>query len=207
MGRSPTKSMSRLSPTEVIERVESGGREGRTYIELLDVPGKTPVLCEALKQASSPQVRQVLCSMFSSMADPEALECLLAALDDQVPEVAAAAADAIGNCAFGQTVDGGLRTRLGEKLLTLLRGSSHIHIRASSLYALGLMRFQPGLTQIAAALEDDAPMVRWCAAEALSYLGGAEARSALTSRQTREAHERVLRYIQLALQSFEEKRD
>ncbi len=191
--------MNQLSPSEAIERIETGGMEGRFYLEQLEVPGKIEILCDAFGQSSSYLVRTVICNIFASLRDPRALGCLLAALDDPIAGVCAAAADAVGNCAFDRNVSDPLRNALGEKLIRLAANGSTLGLRASSFYALGLMRCREATQLIIAALEDDSPMIRWCAAEALSYMATPATQWALEDRLKKETNERVLRYIRLAL--------
>lgn len=188
------------APDEIIALIRDHGREGRRRIEVAHGPGDTEVLCRALGEADEARVRAVLCNILASLADPEALPCLLDALADDDPGVVAAAADAIGNSAYDQPVAPELERRLGETLLDLLEGPQRPReVRTGAEYALGLLRYRPALPALTAALEDPEPIVRWNAAEALAHIADPAARGALEARGAREDHPRVARFIALAL--------
>jgi HEAT repeat protein len=187
-------------PDEVIALIRDHGRDGRQRIEAAYGSGDTAILCRALGEAADARVRAVLCNILASLADPEALPCLLDALDDGDPGVVAAAADAIGNSAYDQPLPPELERRLGEALLDLLEGpESPREVRTGAQYALGLLRYRPALPALTATLEDPEPIVRWNAAEALTHIADPAARPALEARAAREDHPRVQRFIGVAL--------
>jgi HEAT repeat protein len=194
-----------LNPAQVIALIERDGREGREYVQQVQAPGKIGVLCEAIRSAAAPHVRHVICNIFATLRDPAALECLLDALGDASPEVVAAAADAIGNCSFDMPVPGDLQRRLGERLLELFSRSPEVSVRSASIYALGLMRMQTALSRLIDALDDEAPVIRCCAAEALAHIQAPEARPALRRRMMHETDPRVQRYLRLALDELKER--
>lgn len=190
-------------PDQIIALIAQQGREGRRQIEDAYAPRHAAVLCRALAEAEDPDVRVVLSSIFSRLADPAALPCLYDALVDPEPAVVAAAADAVGNSAYGNRLDRDLELRLGERLLDLLEApDSPREVRTGAEYALGLMRYRPALPALIAALDDREPIVRWNAAEALAHIADPAARPALEARAAREDHERVAGFIDAALDAL-----
>jgi HEAT repeat protein len=190
-------------PDQIIALIAQQGREGRRQIEDAYAPRHAAVLCRALAEAEDPHVRVVLSSIFSRLADPAALPCLYDALVDPEPAVVAAAADAVGNSAYGNRLDRDLELRLGERLLDLLEApDSPREVRTGAEYALGLMRYRPALPALIAALDDREPIVRWNAAEAVAHIADPSARPALEARAAREDHERVARFIDAALDAL-----
>lgn len=188
------------SPAQIIRLIEERGRDGRQLLFDLDVPDKIVRLCSAMELAHSAHVRRVLCNLLASLADPTALPCLLARLSDPDPEVCAAAADGVGNSAYGHDIPEGLRTDLGKKLSDLATNRANpVPVRTGSLYALGLMRYRPGLPLLIKSLNSDVPAERWASAEALSHVGDPEVIIALRARRQQEDDERVNRYIDIAL--------
>jgi HEAT repeat protein len=187
-------------PEEIVALIRDHGRDGRRQIETAFSPGDTAILCRAIREADDARVRAVLCNILASLADPEALPCLLDTLDDADPGVVAAAEDAIGNCAYDQPLEPELERRLGEALLDRFEDpASPREVRTGAEYALGLLRYRPALPALTAALEDPEPIVRWNAAEALTHIADPAARSALEARAAREEHPRVQRFIGVAL--------
>lgn len=165
-----------------------------------EIPAKIERLCDALRKAASPVVRQVICNLLASLESPQALPCLLEALSDSTTAVVAAAEDAIGNCSAGMDVGEELRRSLGSKLLSLLvEEGSETPVRTGAIYALGLMRYGEAVSALLEALESPLPIVRWGVAEALSHMGDPVAIDSLRSRYGRETEERVKRNIRAAL--------
>jgi HEAT repeat-containing taxis protein len=196
--------MSDQTPKDIIRLIEESGSKGRQYLQDTDIPDKIERLCSALEQAASSHVRHVLCNIFATLHEPSALPCVLQALSDKDPKVVAAAADAVGNCAYGQHVPAALYEELGNRLISLLGSDQEEFVRTAAIYALGLMRFSVALTSLLQALEDEAPSIRWVAAQALANLGNQTARPALESRYSRESHPIVRTYIEKALRALSE---
>ena len=197
--------MNEVTAKEIIRLIEESGQKGRQYLQDTDIPDKIERLCSALEQATSSHARHVLCNVLATLREPSALPCLLKALSDEDPKVVAAAADAVGNCGYGQYVPEALYEEFGNRLLNILLDSDQeMFVRTAAIYALGLMRFPAASTVLLQALEDDTPSIRWVAAQALANLGSQAARPALESRYSRESHEIVRRYIKLALKNLSE---
>jgi HEAT repeat protein len=192
-------------PADIIRLIEEHGRDGRDILFETQLPEKIARLCGALRMAGSAHVRRVLCNLLASLTDAEALPCLLDALDDPDTSVISAAADAIGNCGYEQSISEDLRDRLGVKLVSLATGSSNSPgVRTGAIYALGLLRYQPALPFLLKSLESELPLERSASAEALAHLGDRKAVPALRVRRYRESDERVKRYISLALEELAE---
>ena len=193
-------------PAQIIRLIEERGRDGRVILFDAQSPEKIARLCGALNMADSAHVRKVLCNLLASLADPDALPCLLDCLDHPDPSVVAAAADAIGNCVYEQNIPEDLRDRLAVRLMQLASDSSKpLEVRTGVIYALGLMRYQPALPLLLKSLESEQPLERSASAEALAHLGDRAAISALRVRRYRESDERVKRYISLALEELAER--
>jgi HEAT repeat protein len=178
------------------------GRDGRELLYEHQSPGKIDALCGALMIAGDARVRRVLCNLLASLADKDALPCLLESLDDSEPSVVAAAADAVGNCAFDQVLSEDLQQKLGAKLMSLVGDSPTLEVRTGAIYGLGLMRYTPAIALLLAAVESEHPLERSASAEALAHIGDPEVAPALVSRQSREHDEHVLRYLKLALEEL-----
>jgi len=192
-------------PAEIIRLIEERGREGRDFLCETQMPEKTARLCGALKMARSGHVRRVLCNLLASLTDAEALPCLLDSLDDPDPSVVSSAADAIGNCAYQQSISEDLRDRLGVKLMDLAADRSKpLGVRTGAIYGLGLLRYLPAFSFLLKSLESEEPLERLASAEALAHLGDRAAIPALRARRYGESDERVKRYITLALEEFAE---
>ena len=67
----------------------------------MDSAHKIAVLCQALGIAWNASTRAILCQILSSLADVKAIPCLMESLSVPVTRVVAAAAVAIGHCAYG----------------------------------------------------------------------------------------------------------
>jgi HEAT repeat protein len=191
------------TPDEIIALIRDHGLAGRRQVEEAPGPDKVAQLCGALEAAKDPHVRAVLSNIFASLGDPQALPCLLRALDDPDSAVVAAAEDAIGNSVYQQTVPASLYRRLGERLLELFTAEGQPReVRTGAQYALGLLGYRPAVPALVAALDDEAPIVRWNSAEALAHIGDPATRHALESRASREHHPRVARFITSALEEL-----
>lgn len=190
-------------PAEIIRLIEERGRDGRDILFETQLPDKIARLCGALKMAESVRVRRVLCNLLASLADAEALPCLLDCLHDSDPSVVSSAADAIGNCAYEQSISEDLRGRLGVTLMDLAANSSNpLEVRTGAIYGLGLVRYLPALSLLLRSLESEEPRERLASAEALAHLGDRTAITTLRVRRYRESDERVKRYISLALEEL-----
>lgn len=193
-------------PAEIVRLIAERGRDGRAVLFQNESPGRIAALCDALKIAGDAHVRKVLCNLLASLADPEALPCLLERLDDPEPSVVAATADAVGNCAYDQTISADLRESLGTKLIALAgNGANPLAVRTGSIYGLGLLRYAPAVSHLTVAIESEAPLERSASAEALAHIGDREAIPALQSRLSREGDARVKRFLNLALEEIAEK--
>lgn len=190
-------------PEEIIGLLEETGRSGRDLLFESPFPGKIGRLCSALQMTSSVHVRRVLCNLLASLADAQALPCLLERLDDADPSVIAAAADAIGNCAYGHAIPEDLRERMGSRLVDLMSARSNpLEVRTGAIYGLGLMRHQAAMPCLLSSLGSKEPLERLASAEALAHLGDGAAIPALRVQRYRESSDRVRRYIDLALEQL-----
>nr|WP_315249418.1 HEAT repeat domain-containing protein [uncultured Duganella sp.] len=193
-------------PAEIIRLIEERGRDGRDILFETQLPDKIARLCAALAMAQSAHVRRVLCNLLASLAEAEALPCLLDRLDDPSPSVVAAAADGIGNCAYQQGLPQALKERLGVRLMELVANdASVLEVRTGALYALGLLQYLPAQSLMLQFLESEVPRERLASAEALGHLGDRGAIAALRVRRYRENDEHVRRYVSLAIEELEEK--
>ena len=192
------------APHTIIEILDRDGLDGRRRIQSLATGAEDArALGIVLTDAEHPRVRTTAASILAAMADPAALPALLSALFDPEPEVIAAAADAAGNSAAGHDLPENLRRSLGERLLALLTTPDRPRpVRTAAAYALGLCRYAPAVTALIATLDDEDPMVRWNAVEALSHIGGPEAAQALRQQADRERDPEVLRYLAAALRAL-----
>jgi HEAT repeat protein len=192
-------------PDQIAETLRQQGLAGRRQIEA-QASGPDDILALGTVLAAAPEsrVRAVAANILASLADPISLPGLLAALADPDPAVIAAAADAIGNSAYDQALPEELRRELGDRLLALMTDDAQPReVRTASQYALGLLRFEPALPALIAALDDDEAMIRWNSAEALAHIGDPSAAPALRQRAEREQHPRVMRFLETALQELE----
>lgn len=196
--------MDNLSYEAVIRILEEQKGAGRQLLEQADIPDKGVLLCNSLKHAESPLVRQILCSMLASLGDVSTLLTLLTALDDPDPGVVAVAADAIGNIAYDQPIAESLRCKLGSQLLALANDKGSLAVRTAAIYGLGLLRFTAATPFLLTALSDHDPEVRWGAAEALAHIGDPTVVPSLRAQFGRETHERVKVYIEAALAALTE---
>jgi HEAT repeat protein len=190
-------------PEEIARIITEEGRDGVERLERFDGPEDMDRLCRALREAEAPRVRTIVAQMLARRAAPDALPCLLTALDDPDPDVIAAAEDAIGNAGFDQAITAELRERLEGRLLELLEApGSPRPVRTGAQYALGLLRARAAVPALIAGLEDEEPIVRWNSAEALSHIGDRSAVPALEARAAREEHPRVATFIGVALEEL-----
>jgi HEAT repeat protein len=195
--------MSLPEPDEIIRLVTENGRQAVQRLEKADSPQDIERIGQALADAAEPRIRRILAQVLSRIGDPAALPALLSALEDPEPDVVAAAEDAIGNSAYEQQLADDLRQQLETRLLALLEDpASPRPVRTGAQYALGLLGARPAVPALIAALEDDEPIVRWNSAEALSHIGDPAAIPALEDRAAREDHERVSKFIQIALRAL-----
>lgn len=124
-----------------------------------------------LAHDEDPLRRAVACATLAEGAEPEDVELLLAALDDPAPEVAAAAATALGGARIEQA---------REPLLVRARVAEPA-VRAAALVALGSLGGEYVIDALLVGLADRDPRIQSAAAEGLARLGDPSAAPLLAS--------------------------
>ena len=186
------------TPEEYLSDVRTGGRERRwpaayELSRLLadpDVEARNPTLGQSLVQAfadtegDDPRVRRYLALAVGNLrsAPPEAIEHLVAALDDPDSETRLSVIWALASLG-----DASVTPRVAE-----MYASDDAGIRKMAVYALGTLAGETWLDTVRTALHDPAPDVQWNAAVALARRGERESVPVLRRMLDREYVERTV---------------
>lgn len=148
----------------LIDELESDDFERRREaIQLLRSARPISTLCRALRNSQSDLRSILICDILAAIRHRAAVSDLIVTLNVPNDEVRAAATNALGNI-------GDLRAV--PALIRLLQNRAEpVCIRDTAAYALGMTRSPDAVPTLLDALDDPAPSVRRCAAEALGHCG------------------------------------
>ena len=148
----------------LIDELESDDLERRREaIHLLRSARPISALCRALRNSRGDLRSILLCDILATIRHRAAVPDLIATLNDQNVEVRAAAANALGNIGDPRAV---------LALIRLLQNRAEpVFIRDTAAYGLGMTRSPDAVPTLLDALDDAAPSVRRCTAEALGRCG------------------------------------
>lgn len=193
------KKMKNITGKSIQDLIERKGREGRWIIEDMDPDLRNGAILDALVASRNPSTKRILCNIIASHPFEAAVEPLYELLEDQDPDIIAAAEDALGNCAV--TIDfGNNRSKVGEKLIVFLNdANTRDHVKSGALYAIGLMEYVEATQDVIRQLSSENPRLRRSAAEALAYFGDKAHIDLIRESLTHELNPSVRRTMEQAL--------
>ncbi|WP_442932304.1 HEAT repeat domain-containing protein [Micromonospora sp. NBC_01699] len=167
--------MSGLSANEIVLALSGECSDRRSLMRELVTKAEAPELVQALRQAETPFLRQLICDLLARLRNPVALDTLLECLVDPSSSVRVAAADAIGKI-FGY-VDSpptGQRPKVFAEMVARLAEESAPSVRSTLLQSLALLGDRSVRPVLEAALNESDPRVQKQATWGTGYLESRE---------------------------------